>query len=154
MPSGTRVLIFSLTILFCKRLIKLNYFDHVELSAWQSVIWICSTVGPRAQALSAEVGRAVTILTNADTHPQTLMTATVAAQSLGASSIAWIFRSWNGDKSLSPDHLPTWRDRPEGQSGGHGGAPWASDLVLDLMLLFVSPETAGILSAAHAFCWR
>jgi 2,5-dihydroxypyridine 5,6-dioxygenase len=92
-------------------------------------------------------GEVVTILTNADTHPQTLMTATMAAQNFGVKVNRLDLPVLNGEKSLSRDRFAYLGASPLRDNSAAMAALKASDLVLDLMLLLFSPEQQEILSA-------
>jgi 2,5-dihydroxypyridine 5,6-dioxygenase len=92
-------------------------------------------------------GEVVTILTNADTHAQTLMTATMAAQSFGVKVNRLDLPVLNGERSLSRDRFAYLGATPLRDNPAAMAALKASDLVLDLMLLLFSPEQQEILSA-------
>ncbi|HEY4445739.1 MAG TPA: 2,5-dihydroxypyridine 5,6-dioxygenase [Steroidobacteraceae bacterium] len=106
-------------------------------NAWVRVLELC-------QLKSRE---AVTILTNANTHPQTLMTAAMAVQSLGAKLNRLDLPVLNGEKALSRDPFAYLGATPLKDNPPAMAALKASDLVLDLMLLLFSPEQQEILSA-------
>src|SRR5208337_4889284 len=92
-------------------------------------------------------GEVVTILTNADTHAQTLMTATMAVQNFGVKVNRLDLPVLNGEKSLSRDRFAYLGASPLRDNSAAMAALKASDLVLDLMLLLFSPEQQEILSA-------
>lgn len=92
-------------------------------------------------------GEVVTILTNADTHPQTLMAATMAAQGFDVKLNRLDLAVMNGEKSLSRDRLAYVGATPLQGNAAAMAALKESDLVLDLMLLLFSPEQKEILDA-------
>lgn len=107
------------------------------LNAWIRVLNLCRL----------KSGEVVTILTNADTHPQTLLTASMAVQSLGAKLNRLDLPVLNGEKSLSRDRFAYLGATPLKDNPAAMAALKASDLVLDLMLLLFSPEQQEILTA-------
>jgi len=92
-------------------------------------------------------GQTVTILTDPDTHPQTLSIAISAAQSMGATVTRVDLPPANASRSLSRDK--TAFVGTTGLSGNRSAlaALKASDLVIDLMLLLFSPEQEEILKS-------
>ena len=56
--------------------------DHQMIESWREVLRLSNL----------EKGQIVTILTSVATHPQTLQTAKIAAQSMGRLSANWIYR--------------------------------------------------------------
>lgn len=94
-----------------------------------------------------QAGQAVTILISDNTHPQTLQTAEIAAQTLGAVTNRLYLSPVNGDKSLSRDTLAYLGVTPLTGNKPAIAALKASDLVLDLMALLFSPEQHDILSS-------
>jgi 2,5-dihydroxypyridine 5,6-dioxygenase len=111
--------------------------DYEMIAAWKEVLTL-SKLQP---------GQTVTILTSASTHPQTLSTALVATQSMGAVVNRLDLLPVNGEKALSRDSLAYLGTTP--LTGNHAAiaALKASDLVLDLMTLLFSPEQHEILKA-------
>ena len=111
--------------------------DYEMIAAWKEVLTL-SKLQP---------GQTVTILTSASTHPQTLSTALVATQSMGAVVNRLDLLPVNGEKALSRDSLAYLGTTP--LTGNHAAiaALKASDLVLDLMTLLFSPEQHDILKA-------
>ncbi|WP_341957708.1 2,5-dihydroxypyridine 5,6-dioxygenase [Pseudomonas sp. RC10] len=110
--------------------------DFTMIEAWTQVL--------RLSKLQA--GQAVTILTGADTHPQTLRTAQIACQSLGAVISRLDLAPVNGERSLSRDPLAYLGTTPLTGNKPAMAALKASDLVLDLMTLLFSPEQHDILA--------
>jgi 2,5-dihydroxypyridine 5,6-dioxygenase len=92
-------------------------------------------------------GQAVTILTSANTHPQTLATALIATQSMGAIVNRLDLPPVNGEKALSRDALAYLGTTPLTGNKAAIAALKESDLVLDLMTLLFSPEQHEILQA-------
>ncbi|MCK9919159.1 2,5-dihydroxypyridine 5,6-dioxygenase [Microbacteriaceae bacterium K1510] len=87
----------------------------------------------------------VTILTDQDSHPQTVSCARTAAQLLGAKVICLDLSPMNGDKSLSRDKTAYVGHTPLTGNTAAMAALKASHLVIDLMLLLFSPEQQEIL---------
>lgn len=92
-----------------------------------------------------EAGQTVTVLTGADTHPQTLRCAITAAGDMGARVNRLDLPPVNGEKSLSRDSLAYLGTTPLTGNPAAIAALKASDLVLDLMTLLFSPEQHEIL---------
>jgi 2,5-dihydroxypyridine 5,6-dioxygenase len=92
-----------------------------------------------------EAGQTVTVLTGADTHPQTLRCAIAAAGDMGARVNRLDLPPVNGEKSLSRDSLAYLGTTPLTGNPAAIAALKASDLVLDLMTLLFSPEQHEIL---------
>ena len=92
-----------------------------------------------------EAGQTVTVLTGADTHPQTLRCAIAAASEMGARVNRLDLPPVNGEKSLSRDSLAYLGTTPLTGNPAAIAALKASDLVLDLMTLLFSPEQHEIL---------
>lgn len=92
-----------------------------------------------------EAGQTVTVLTGADTHPQTLRCAIAAASDMGARVNRLDLPPVNGEKSLSRDSLAYLGTTPLTGNPAAIAALKASDLVLDLMTLLFSPEQHEIL---------
>lgn len=111
--------------------------DYDLTCAWKQVLTL-SKLQP---------GQTVTVLTGADTHPQTLRTALLAAASMGAIVNRLDLPPVNGDKALSRDALAYLGTTPLTGNPAAIAALKASDLVLDLMTLLFSPEQHEILSA-------
>ena len=90
-------------------------------------------------------GQSVAILTDPSTHPQTLATAIMATQSMGATVTRVDLPAVNASRSLSRDK--TAYVGKTGLTGNRSAfaALKESDLVLDLMLLLFSPEQEEIL---------
>ncbi|PZP97799.1 MAG: 2,5-dihydroxypyridine 5,6-dioxygenase [Variovorax paradoxus] len=111
--------------------------DHQLTQAWSEVLRL-SKVQP---------GQAVTILTGAATHPQTLRAATMAAQAAGAVVSRIDLPPVNAHKALSRDALAYLGETPLTGNPAAIAALKASDLVLDLMTLLFSPEQIDILES-------
>jgi 2,5-dihydroxypyridine 5,6-dioxygenase len=111
--------------------------DYEMVKAWTQVLEL-SRLQP---------GQAVTILTSANTHPQTLATALIATQSMGAVVNRLDLQPVNGEKSLSRDALAYLGTTPLTGNKPAIAALKESDLVLDLMTLLFSPEQHDILKA-------
>ncbi|AZG17129.1 MULTISPECIES: 2,5-dihydroxypyridine 5,6-dioxygenase [Cupriavidus] len=110
--------------------------DYDLTCAWKQVLMLSKL----------EPGQTVTVLTGADTHPQTLRTALVAAASMGAVVNRLDLPPVNGEKALSRDALAYLGTTPLTGNPAAIAALKASDLVLDLMTLLFSPEQHDILS--------
>jgi len=111
--------------------------DHDLHQAWTTVLGLC-----RVQA-----GDTVTILTDRNTNPQTLASATLALQGMGAIVTRIELQPMNAGKSLSRDPLAYLGTTPLTGNPAAMAACLASDLVLDLMLLLFSPEQQQILES-------
>lgn len=111
--------------------------DGEMVNAWRSVLAL-------SELKRDEV---VTILTNAETHSQTLATATIAVQTIGAKVNRLDLPVLNGEKSLSRDRLAYLGATPLTGNPAAMAALKASDLVIDLMLLLFSPEQQEILES-------
>jgi 2,5-dihydroxypyridine 5,6-dioxygenase len=92
-----------------------------------------------------EAGQTVTVLTGADTHPQTLRCAIAASSDMGARVNRLDLPPVNAEKSLSRDSLAYLGTTPLTGNPAAIAALKASDLVLDLMTLLFSPEQHEIL---------
>lgn len=92
-----------------------------------------------------EPGQIVTVLTGADTHPQTLRCAIAAASDMQARVNRLDLPPVNAEKSLSRDSLAYLGTTPLTGNPAAIAALKASDLVLDLMTLLFSPEQHEIL---------
>jgi 2,5-dihydroxypyridine 5,6-dioxygenase len=111
--------------------------DHDMTEAWKAVLSLSRL----------ERGQTVTILTGSHTHQQTLDTAKLAVQSMGATVNCLELQPVNGEKSISRDPLAYVGTTPLTGNAPAMAACKASDLVLDLMLLLFSPEQAEILES-------
>jgi 2,5-dihydroxypyridine 5,6-dioxygenase len=111
--------------------------DYDLIKAWQQVL--------RLSRL--EAGQTVTVLTSSATHPQTLSTALIACQSLGAVVNRLDLPPVNAEKALSRDSLSYLGSTPLTGNPAALACLKASDLVLDLMTLLFSPEQHEILAA-------
>ncbi|WP_175834710.1 2,5-dihydroxypyridine 5,6-dioxygenase [Burkholderia anthina] len=109
--------------------------DFQMVDAWKQVLTLSRL----------EPGQTVTILTSSATHPQTLNTALIATQSMGAVVNRLDLPPVNGEKSLSRDSLAYLGTTPLTGNRAAIAALKASDLVLDLMTLLFSPEQLDIL---------
>ncbi|MDR5836965.1 2,5-dihydroxypyridine 5,6-dioxygenase [Caballeronia sp. LZ034LL] len=109
--------------------------DYQMVDAWTRVLKLSRL----------EAGQTVTILTSASTHPQTLATALIATQALGAIVNRLDLPPVNGEKSLSRDSLAYLGTTPLTGNRAAIAALKESDLVLDLMTLLFSPEQLEIL---------
>lgn len=109
--------------------------DYQLIAAWQHVLTLSRL----------ERGQTVTILTSANTHPQTLACALIAVQSMGAVVNRLDLPPVNAEKSLSRDPLAYLGTTPLTGNPAAIAALKASDLVLDLMTLLFSPEQIDIL---------
>ncbi len=109
--------------------------DHQLYAAWREVLRLSKL----------EAGQSVTILTSANTHPQTLAMAKLAAQACGAVVSQLDLPPVNGEKALSRDPLAYLGETPLTGNAAAIAALKASDLVLDLMTLLFSPEQLDIL---------
>ncbi|WP_424626523.1 M29 family metallopeptidase [Achromobacter marplatensis] len=110
--------------------------DYELVKAWQQVLTLSQL----------QAGQTVTVLTSAATHPQTLSTALIAAQSMGAVVNRLDLPPVNGEKALSRDSLAYLGTTPLTGNKPAIAALKESDLVLDLMTLLFSPEQHDILA--------
>ncbi|SAI65274.1 Leucyl aminopeptidase (aminopeptidase T) [Bordetella ansorpii] len=110
--------------------------DYELIQAWQRVLTLSKL----------QAGQAVTVLTSAATHPQTLSAALIAAQSMGAVVNRLDLPPVNAEKALSRDSLAYLGTTPLTGNKAAIAALKASDLVLDLMTLLFSPEQHEILA--------
>ena len=110
--------------------------DYELVKAWQQVLTLSNL----------QAGQTVTVLTSAATHPQTLSTALIAAQSMGAVVNRLDLPPVNGEKALSRDSLAYLGTTPLTGNKPAIAALKESDLVLDLMTLLFSPEQHEILA--------
>lgn len=111
--------------------------DYDLIKAWQQVLKLSKL----------EAGQMVTVLTSSATHPQTLSTAMIACQSMGAVVNRLDLPPVNGEKALSRDSLAYLGTTPLTGNRPAIAALKESDLVLDLMTLLFSPEQHEILKA-------
>jgi len=110
--------------------------DYEMIAAWKQVLTLSKL----------QAGQTVTILTSASTHPQTLSSALIATQSMGAIVNRLDLLPVNGEKALSRDSLAYLGTTPLTGNQAAIAALKASDLVLDLMTLLFSPEQHEILA--------
>jgi 2,5-dihydroxypyridine 5,6-dioxygenase len=106
------------------------------LEAWKQVLSLCRL----------ERGQCVTIITDPDTHPQTLSTAIASAISYGAIVNRLEFVPTNAERSLSPDKTAYVGTTPLTGNRTALAALKASDLILDMVLLLHSPEQNEVLA--------
>ena len=109
--------------------------DNDLIHAWKQVLTL-SRLEPE---------QTVTVLTGADTHPQTLRCAIAASSEMGARVNRLDLPPVNAEKSLSRDSLAYLGTTPLTGNPAAIAALKASDLVLDLMTLLFSPEQHEIL---------
>jgi len=109
--------------------------DYEMIAAWKQVLTLSKL----------QTGETVTILTGASTHPQTLSTALIATQSMGAIVNRLDLLPVNGEKAQSRDLLAYLGTTPLTGNRAAIAALKESDLVLDLMTLLFSPEQHEIL---------
>ncbi|MDM0107615.1 2,5-dihydroxypyridine 5,6-dioxygenase [Variovorax sp. J22R24] len=110
--------------------------DHQLIDAWKQVLTLSKL----------EAGQTVTILTSSATHPQTLSSALIATQQMGAIVNRLDLPPVNADKALSRDSLAYLGTTPLTGNRAAIAALKASDLVLDLMTLLFSAEQHDILA--------
>ncbi|WP_447919177.1 2,5-dihydroxypyridine 5,6-dioxygenase [Achromobacter aegrifaciens] len=110
--------------------------DYEMVKAWQQVLTLSKL----------QAGQTVTVLTSAATHPQTLATALIATQSMGAIVNRLDLPPVNGERALSRDSLAYLGTTPLTGNKAAIAALKESDLVLDLMTLLFSPEQHEILA--------
>lgn len=111
--------------------------DYQLIQAWEQVLKLSNL----------EKGQTVTILTSASSHPQTLATALIAVQSMGAIVNRLDLPPVNAEKALSRDPLAYLGTTPLTGNKAAIAALKESDLVLDLMTLLFSPEQHDILKS-------
>ncbi|MBK1836762.1 2,5-dihydroxypyridine 5,6-dioxygenase [Azospirillum sp. YIM B02556] len=92
-------------------------------------------------------GNTVTLLTSANTHPQTLQTARIAAGMMGAVVNRLDLPPMNAEFAHSRDSLAYLGTTPLTGNRAAIAALKESDIVLDLMTLLFSPEQAEILES-------
>lgn len=110
--------------------------DHDLICAWTQVLRLSK----------CKADDCVTLLTSTNTHPQTLRTAIVALQSIGATVNTLDLQPVNGDKAIGRDPLAYLGVTPLTGNRAALAALKSSDLVIDLMLLLFSPEQHEILA--------
>ena len=110
--------------------------DSVMLDAWTQVLTLSCL----------KKGQTVTLLTDRESHPQTLATATAAATAMGAIVTRLDFAPVNGEKSLSRDKTAYVGTTPLTGNRVALAAMKESDLVIDLLLLLFSAEQAEALT--------
>jgi 2,5-dihydroxypyridine 5,6-dioxygenase len=106
------------------------------LEAWRQVLGLCRL----------ERGQCVTVITDPDTHPQTLSTAIAGAVSYGAIVNRLEFVPTNAERSLSRDKTAYVGTTPLTGNRTALAALKASDLILDMVLLLHSPEQNEVLA--------
>lgn len=111
--------------------------DHVMLEAWKQVLGLCRL----------ERGQCVTILTDPDTHPQTLASAIAGASFYGAIVNRLELMPTNAERSLSRDKTAYVGTTPLTGNRMALAALKASDLIIDMILLLHSPEQNEVLAA-------
>jgi 2,5-dihydroxypyridine 5,6-dioxygenase len=104
--------------------------DHQMIESWREVLRLSNL----------EKGQIVTILTSVATHPQTLQTAKIAAQSMGAIVSQLDLPPVNGEKAFSRDALAYLGTTPLTGNRAAIAALTESDLVLDLTRAVGYPE--------------
>jgi 2,5-dihydroxypyridine 5,6-dioxygenase len=109
--------------------------DFQMIKAWEEVLRL-SELKP---------GQTVAILCAPHTHPQTLRTAMIAAQSAGAIVTKIEMPPINAEKATSRDLMNYLGETPLTNNPVALAALKSADLVLDLMLLLFSPEQMEIL---------
>ncbi|WP_304309264.1 2,5-dihydroxypyridine 5,6-dioxygenase [Pseudacidovorax intermedius] len=111
--------------------------DYQMVKAWDAVLKLSKV----------ERGQKVTILSGPHTHPQTLQTATIAAQAAGAVVTRIELQPINAEKATSRDLMNYLGETPLTNNPVALAAMKNSDIVLDLMLLLFSPEQMEILES-------
>lgn len=111
--------------------------DTEFIAAWTHVL----------QLSDVKKDEVLTILTGADTHPQTLRCATTAATALGAIVNRLDLSPMNGAKSLSRDPFAYLGETALTRNPAALAALKSSDMVIDLMTLLFSPEQGEILES-------
>jgi 2,5-dihydroxypyridine 5,6-dioxygenase len=106
------------------------------LEAWKQVLGLCRL----------ERGQCVTVITDPETHPQTLSTAIAGAVSYGAIVNRLEFVPTNAERSLSRDKTAYVGTTPLTGNRAALAALKASDLILDMVLLLHSPEQNEVLA--------
>jgi 2,5-dihydroxypyridine 5,6-dioxygenase len=111
--------------------------DFQMINAWSEVL----------QLSQLKPGQTVAILSAPHTHPQTLRTATVAAQAAGAIVTRIEMPPINAEKATSRDLMNYLGETPLTNNPVALSALKSADLVLDLMLLLFSPEQMEVLQS-------
>ncbi|VTU30687.1 2,5-dihydroxypyridine 5,6-dioxygenase [Variovorax sp. RA8] len=111
--------------------------DYQLVKAWDEVLKLSKV----------ERGQKVSILCGPHTHPQTLQTATIAAQAAGAIVTKIELQPINAEKATSRDRMNYLGETPLTNNPVALAAMKNSDLVLDLMVLLFSPEQLEILES-------
>ncbi|WP_208509493.1 2,5-dihydroxypyridine 5,6-dioxygenase [Variovorax paradoxus] len=111
--------------------------DYQMVKAWDQVLKLSKV----------ERGQKVSILCGPHTHPQTLQTATIAAQAAGAVVTRIELQPINAEKAPSRDLMNYLGETPLTNNPVALAAMKNSDIVLDLMLLLFSPEQMEILES-------
>ncbi|MFV0676135.1 2,5-dihydroxypyridine 5,6-dioxygenase [Variovorax sp. tm] len=111
--------------------------DYQMVKAWDEVLKLSKV----------EPGQKVSILCGPHTHPQTLQTATIAAQAAGAVVTRIELQPINAEKAPSRDLMNYLGETPLTNNPVALAAMKNSDIVLDLMLLLFSPEQMEILES-------
>ena len=111
--------------------------DYQMIRAWDEVLKLSKV----------ERGQTVSILCGPHTHPQTLQTATIAAQAAGAIVTRIELQPINAEKATSRDRMNYLGETPLTNNPVALAAMKNSDLVLDLMVLLFSPEQLEILES-------
>lgn len=111
--------------------------DYQMVKAWDEVLKLSKV----------ERGQKVSILCGPHTHPQTLQTATIAAQAAGAVVTRIELQPINAEKAPSRDLMNYLGETPLTNNPVALAAMKNSDIVLDLMLLLFSPEQMEILES-------
>jgi 2,5-dihydroxypyridine 5,6-dioxygenase len=111
--------------------------DYQMIQAWSEVLKLSKV----------QQGQKVSILCGPHTHPQTLQTATIAAQAAGAVVTKLELQPINAEKATTRDLMNYLGETPLTNNPVALAALKNSDLVLDLMLLLFSPEQMEILES-------
>ncbi|MBS74238.1 2,5-dihydroxypyridine 5,6-dioxygenase [Variovorax sp.] len=111
--------------------------DYQMVKAWDQVLKLSKV----------KRGQKVSILCGPHTHPQTLQTATIAAQAAGAVVTRIELQPINAEKAPSRDLMNYLGETPLTNNPVALAAMKNSDIVLDLMLLLFSPEQMEILDS-------
>jgi 2,5-dihydroxypyridine 5,6-dioxygenase len=111
--------------------------DFQMIQAWSEVLKLSNI----------QQGQKVSILCGPHTHPQTLQTATIAAQTAGAMVTKLELQPINAEKATTRDLMNYLGETPLTNNPVALAALKNSDLVLDLMLLLFSPEQLEILGS-------
>lgn len=109
--------------------------DYLLVEAWKQVLTLSRL----------EKGQFVTILTDPQSHHQTLAAATAAATTLGAIVSRLELAPVNAEKSLSRDKTAYVGSTPLAGNRTALAALKSSDLIIDLILLLHSPEQNEVL---------